>query len=124
MSTPVVEPPSDLALHDFAMIKQPSVLSADDEMFEAGSVTSVVRQVTAPLWVFQMYGDLVREVRHMGEAITVLVNEKQNPREIAPDLVRAYETALFNQHALFAQESTSLQQARREDYLRIEVVSI
>ena len=76
MSTSTVEPPSDLALYDFAMIKQPSVLSADDEMFEAGSVTSVVRQVTALLWVFQMYGDLVREVRHMGEAITVLVNEK------------------------------------------------
>ena len=87
MSTLVDEPLSDLALHDFAMIKQPSVLSADDEMFEAGSVTSVVRQVTAPLRVFQMYGDLVREVRHMGEAVTVLVNEKQNPREIAPDLV-------------------------------------
>ena len=90
MSTSVVEPPSDLTLHDFAIIKQPSVLSADDEMFKAGSVTSVVRQVTAPLWVFQIYGDLVREVRHMGEAITVVVNEKQNPREIAPDLVRAY----------------------------------
>ena len=60
----------------------------------------------------------------MGEANAVTTNERQDPRAIAPDLVRAYEIALSNQHILFALESASLQQARCEDYLRIEATSI
>ena len=95
-------------------------------MFEGGTMTvgTVVKQVSAPLWVSNMYGGLVREIRHMGEAITVMINEKKDPREMAIGLVRAYEIALSNQHALYALEAEALQRARREDYLRIEAASI
>ena len=81
-------------------------------MFEGGTMTvgTVVKQVSAPLWVSNMYGDLVREIRHIGEAITVMINEKKDPREMASDLVRAYEIALSDQHTLYALEA----EARRQ----------
>ena len=125
MSTPVAES-TDLVLLDFTMEKQSSVFTEDDEMFEGGTMTvgTIVRHVSAPPWVSNMYGDLVREIRHMGETITVMINEKKDPQEMAPDLVRAYEIALSNQHALYTLEAEALQRARREDYLRIEAASI
>ena len=97
MSTPVAESP-DLVLLDFIMEKQLSVLAEVDEMFEGGTMTvgTDVRHVSAPPWVSNMYGDLVREIRHMGEAIIVMINEKKDPQEMAPDLVRAYKIALSN----------------------------
>ena len=88
------------------------------------TVDTIFKQVKAPLWVSNMYGDPVREIRHMGEAITVMINGKQDPRGMAPDLDRAYEIALSNQHTLFALETEALQRARREDYPRIEAASI
>ena len=124
MSTPAAES-TDLVLLDFAMEKQSSVFAEDNEMLEGGTIVdTIVKQVNALLWVSNMYGDLVREIRHISGAITVMINEKQGPREMAPDLVRAYEIALSSQHALFSLETEAPQRACREDYLRVEAASI
>ena len=101
------------------MVKQPPILSPEEEMYEVGELTPTTKRVCAPLWVSNMYGDLVRDILYMGEAITVMIKEWQDPRAIAPDLVRAYEITLTNQHILFAQESASPLHASRTDYLRI-----
>ena len=59
----------------------------------------------------------------MGETIRTLRNEGQDPHQVVPHLVAAYQVALQYQHYIVEQNNEALQQAQREDYLRIVAAS-
>ena len=52
--------------------------------------------------------NLLKGIRRMGEAITVMRNENRDPGATVPDRVQAYEIALGAQHTLFAREPEAL----------------
>ena len=59
----------------------------------------------------------------MGETIRTLQNEGQEPHQVVPHLVAAYQVALQYQHYIVEQNNKALQKAQREDYLRIVAAS-
>ena len=117
-SAPPPPQSSVLALRDFTVAKIGSALNSDTDGADYAS-----RKVNGPQWLSDSYGQLIREVRHMGETIRTLRNEGQDPHQVIPHLVAAYQVALQYQHYIIEQNNEALQRAQREDYLRIVAAS-
>ena len=81
---------SDLALRDFTMTKYESVLEETAEDAAMSGVERPTRKVYAPLWLRNMYGELVNEIQHLGDLLLNIKKQGQDPSVVAFHIVDTY----------------------------------
>ena len=79
--------------------------------------------VHGPQWFRDAYLLICHEINRLDGVITVMQDAREDPERNAPDLCKAYNMLLWQQHLLFDQQAEALSTAQRQDFMQFETAS-
>ena len=116
-STPA--PDTNLVMRDFTMVRNNSVLDDKIQVPDAPPP----RTVHGAKWLRDAYMSICHGVNRLDRVISEMQLNYEDPARNAPDLCKAYNMLLRQQHLLFDQQADALATAQRQDFMQFETAS-